>query len=300
MTNIKLLIFGHNGWIGRQFMDLVKLDDSIEFHTSHVRCDDYHGLCKEIELVKPTHIVSFIGRTHGFHNDEYYSTIDFLEQPGRLVDNIRDNMFSPILLALVSVQYDLHFTYLGTGCIFEYDNEHIFGDELTGFTEDSDPNFFGSAYSIVKGFTDKFMKILPKHVLQLRIRMPIIGSEHPRNFITKITHYSKICSIPNSMTVLPDLLPIMIEMIKSNKTGTYNFTNPGLISHNEILKMYTELCDPNFTFENFSIEEQNKILDSKRSNNFLNTSKLLEEYPFIPHIKDSVRSILSNYKKDSV
>ena len=38
---------------------------------------------------------------------------------------------------------------------------------------------------------------------------------------------------------------------------------------NEILTMYKEIVDPNFTWENFDIEEQNKILDSKRSNNYL-------------------------------
>ena len=45
------------------------------------------------------------------------------------------------------------------------------------------------------------------NVLNLRIRMPITGDYNKRNFITKITTYEYICSIPNSMTVLPELLP---------------------------------------------------------------------------------------------
>ena len=43
-----------------------------------------------------------------------------------------------------------------------------------------------------------------KNVLNLRIRMPITGEPNARNFITKITNYEKICSIKNSMTVLPE------------------------------------------------------------------------------------------------
>jgi 3,5-epimerase/4-reductase len=296
MVVMKILIYGHQGWIGTQFVDILKADHDVQFFASRVRCDDYEALCLEIEKIRPTHLVSFIGRTHGFHDDKYYSTIDFLEQPGRLVDNIRDNLFSPVLLALLGMQYGIHFTYLGTGCIFEYDDLHVFGSETSGFLETSNPNFFGSSYSIVKGFTDRFMRILSKHVLQLRIRMPIVGYKHPRNFISKIVGYEKICSIPNSMSVLPDLLPVMLDMMKRNKTGTYNFTNPGLISHNEILDMYKEFCDPEFTYCNFSVDEQNLILDSKRSNNCLDTSKLLDEYPFIPHIRDSVRRILQNYR----
>ena len=54
-----------------------------------------------------------------------------------------------------------------------------------------------------------------KNVLNLRIRMPITGDMNSRNFITKITTYEKICSIKNSMTVLPELLPKVIDMMKN-------------------------------------------------------------------------------------
>jgi hypothetical protein len=37
------------------------------------------------------------------------------------------------------------------------------------------------------------------------------------------------------MTVLPELLPLSVEMAKRKLTGIMNFTNPGAISHNEIL-----------------------------------------------------------------
>ena len=125
--------------------------------------------------------------------------------------------------------------------------------------------------------------------------MPITDKINSRNFITKITNYQKICSIPNSMTVLPDLLPIVLDMMKKNTTGTINLTNPGLISHNEILLMYKELVDKNFEWKNFTIEEQNKILDSKRSNNYLDTTKLEKLYPEVKNIKDSLRDILKKY-----
>ena len=34
---------------------------------------------------------------------------------------------------------------------------NLFGNELTGFNETDKPNFFGSSYSIVKGYTDRLM-----------------------------------------------------------------------------------------------------------------------------------------------
>ena len=141
------------------------------------------------------------------------------------------------------------------------------------------------------------MQQLDSCVLNLRIRMPITNEPNPRDFISKITTYNQICSIPNSMTVLPDMLPIILDMIQNNKTGTYNLTNPGLISHNEILQMYKEIVDPSFTWQNFSLQEQSKILDSERSNNFLDTTKLQKEYPNVLNIKDAVKKCLQEYPK---
>ena len=127
--------------------------------------------------------------------------------------------------------------------------------------------------------------------------MPITDEVTERNFITKITSYQKICSIPNSMTVLNDLIPIMIDLAINCRTGTINLTNPGLISHNEILELYKEIVDPNFTWENFSITEQNEILLSKRSNNYLDTSSLEHLYPNVKNIHESVKDILISMKE---
>ena len=98
------------------------------------------------------------------------------------------------------------------------------------------------------------------------------------------------------MTVLNDFMPIIYDMAKNKTTGTINLTNPGLISHNEILEMYKEIVNPFFTWENFTIEEQNKILLSNRSNNYLDTTTLESLYPNIKNIKESIKSILIQMK----
>jgi nucleoside-diphosphate-sugar epimerase len=291
-----ILVYGGKGWIGSQFIKILE-----ETHTSYVignsRSDNINSLEKEISEVKPTHIISFIGRTHGKIGDKEYPTIDYLEQEGKLFENVRDNLYSPFLLAELCRRNNIHYSYFGTGCIFNFDETHPFGEERNGFTENSEPNFFGSSYSIVKGFTDKMMHLYNNNVLNLRIRMPITGEKNSRNFITKIVNYDKICSVPNSMTVLPELLPIVLDMMKNKQTGTINLTNPGLITHNEILEMYKEIVDPTFIWKNFSKEEQRKILAADRSNNYLDTSKLEQLYPNVQNIKESVRKCLIEYKK---
>ena len=296
-----ILVYGSRGWIGTQFVNFLQSfiinDPTIKYIIGKARIDNENDLLDEIRLINPTHIISFIGRTHGNIDGKIYTTIDYLEEKGKLVDNIRDNLYSPLVLANICVKKDIHYTYLGTGCIFSYDDTHPYEKEKNGFTEQSKPNFFGSSYSVVKGFTDRLMKMYDEQVLNLRIRMPIANEENSRNFITKIINYKKICSIKNSMTVLDDMLPIILNMMQLHKCGTYNMTNPGLISHNEILDLYKEIVDPKFEYENFDLVEQRKILSCERSNNFLDTTKLEIEYPHIMNIKDSVRKCLYMYKE---
>merc|ERR1719451_106755 len=116
------------------------------------------------------------------------------------------------------------------------------------FTEDSPPNFIGSWYSKTKGYVDQILKDSYPNVLNLRLRMPISDDLSPRNFITKISKYEKVVNIPNSMTVLHDLLPASLALSKRKLSGIYNFCNPGAISHNECLELYKKHVDPDYTY----------------------------------------------------
>ena len=292
---MKVLVFGNKGWIGSMMCEILK-NNNINFVNSNVRANNKYEVEKELLNVKPTHVMSFIGRTHGVIGEKKYTTIDYLEQKGKIVENVRDNLFSPMVLSILCKKHNIHFTYLGTGCIFKYDDQHPNGNEETGFTEESLPNFFGSGYSVVKGYTDELMHLFDDSTLNLRIRMPITDDLNARNFITKITTYEHICSIPNAMTVLDELLPYVLDMAKNKLTGTVNLTNPGLISHNEILEMYKNIVDPSFTWKNFSSEEQAKILAADRSNNCLDTNKLSTMYPQVKHIRQSVKDTLIRMK----
>ena len=285
---IKLLIFGSKGWIGNQFVDYLKSNDTnIDFLETDVRADNEEEVEKVILNYNPTNIISFIGRTYG----NGINSIDYLEQKGMLKYNVRDNLFAPMVLASVSNKYNIHYIYLGTGCIFNQNNPLD-----KSYKEEDKADFFGSSYSTVKGFTDRLMRMYP-NTLNLRIRMPIVDYKHPRNFITKITEYYKITSMPNSMTILKDFYPIMVDLIKKKEVGTLNLVNPNVITHNEILEMYKEIVDPTFKWKNFTIEEQNQVLKSERSNNQMDTAKLISLYPTVPDIKTGVRNCLLEMKR---
>jgi dTDP-4-dehydrorhamnose reductase len=288
---MNVYLIGYNGWIGSKMQKLFKLNN-INYITSKYRAENNEVL-DDILNNNITHVFCCSGRTHGTLDNIKYNSIDYLEDNRVLYENINDNLYVPVKLALFCDKNNIHFTYIGTGCIYEYNN---FNKQDIGFTEEDEPNFKGSNYSIVKTFTDKILK--DTKALILRIRMPLSYEHNDRNLITKLLKYDKICSIPNSMTILDDMLPISIDMMKNKETGIYNFTNPGTISHNEILELYKNIVDNNIKWENFDIEEQNKIIKSKRSNNKLDTSKLEKKYNII-NIKDGIVNMFNNMKKNT-
>jgi dTDP-4-dehydrorhamnose reductase len=278
-----VLIYGSNGWIGSQIIDIM-IEKNIIFTKGQSRCDNILDLTNEINSVNPTHVICTIGRTHG----NGVNTIDSLEEKDMLITNITDNLYGPLCIAHVCKSKNIHMTYIGTGCIFNKDLEtHSYQ-----YTEDDVPDFFGSSYSVVKGITDRLMKnMFNDTVLNVRIRMPIVDDlKCKRNFVTKILSYPNICSIPNSMTYLPELIPIMIDMMIKKNVGTINLVNPGIISHNEILELYKLYVDDTKTWTNISIADQNKMLKSERSNNWLSTKKLESMY-VVRNINDVFKEI---------
>jgi nucleoside-diphosphate-sugar epimerase len=262
---MKVLVFGARGWIGQQFITNTK-HNVIEI--AHTRPENYQETFDEIQQVNPDCVISFLGRTYGKDSSgTLIPSIDYLEQPGKLYENMRDNFYAPFNLAQICEKQNIHFIYLGTGCIYTYTQDKKI------FTEEDQPNFFGSGYSTVKGYTDQVLRHF-HNTLQLRIRMPVSKLESGRNLIDKLVNYKNICSIPNSMTVLDDMWPIIDKMIEVKEKGVYNLTNPGTAEHNWILEKYKHFFDNNHSWNLISYEEQMKYIKSERSNNEMDTSKL--------------------------
>lgn len=240
----------------------------------------------EIEKYKPTHILNAAGVT-GRPN------VDWCEDHKQ--ETIRTNVIGCLTMADLCDQYNIHHTLYATGCIFEYDDEHTIGGK--GFTEEDKPNFHASYYSHTKALVEELLKEY-KNTMTLRVRMPISDDLAARNFLTKIIKYERVVNVPNSMTTLTDMLPVSLAMAEKKLTGIYNFCNPGAISHNECLDLYTKYVDPSYTYKNFSLEEQAQILKAGRSNNTLDHTKLCASVPEIdiPEIHQAVENVFKRMR----
>ena len=244
------------------------VDVGAEVFLANARLQNREAVEAELDNVKPSHVLMCAGIT-GRPN------IDYCED--HKPETLRTNVIGTLNIADCCNERDIHCTVFATGCIFKYDDDHPLGSGI-GFTEESKPNFAESFYSETKGYVEPMLTCYPS-VLILRVRMPISDDLIHRNFVTKIVKYERVVNIPNSMTVLTEMLPASLAMAKKGLTGIYNFTNPGVISHNEVLDLYTKYIDPTYTYKNFTVEEQSKILKAGRSNNELDTTKLMKDMP---------------------
>lgn len=265
-TPIKnILLLGATGWIGGQLKTLFEsMPERYRVFVTKQRLDHFDMATLELDIVRGgiDCLINCAGLT-GRPN------VDWCEDHKHEV--IRVNLVGTLAMMEVCEKRGCHLINMATGCIFGYDEEHPIGGPI--FSETDEANFAGSFYSLTKGMVDRLAPFY-ENVLHLRLRMPISCDGNPRCFVTKIRSYAKVVNIPNSMSVLPSLLPLVPLMVDRRITGRLNFVNPNPVSHNEILEMYKEIIDPTFHYTNFDLEEHDKVVVAKRSNNTLDTSRL--------------------------
>ena len=198
------------------------------------------------------------------------------------------NVGGSINIAAIAEEFGTYMVQMASGCVYD-------GDKKGGFTEEDEPNYFGSLYSRSRVLSEKALKEF-KNVLQLRVRIPITGKPHPKNLIDKLLKYPKMINIQNSCTVIEDFIPAAIELIKRKETGVFNMTNIGAMDHKAIMEMYKEIVDPKFEIKLMSKKEQD-VLCKRRANCEMNTDKREKLGVHMPPLEESLRRTLEKYKK---
>ena len=280
----KILLYGGRGYIGQSITQYITLHHpSIQFIMGKSRCEEEEAVRNEIIAENPDRVLCCIGRSSG---KNIYST-SYVED--KLDINIRDNLYAQMVLLKCCQELNIHFTHVGDGCIF-YDK-----DDTTVFLEEDTPNLTCSAHSIVKSYTEKLIRLFSTHYLQLRLRYPISGDFHPKCLLSKLLSYDKVVNRSTSVTVLRDILPVMMDLVLQQKTGTFHLVNPGVVNLLELKCQLKNVLDRNQTVEEFSQEDHDAML-GQRSHVVLDSSKLHTLYN-VEHVHSSLQRILTGMTK---
>ena len=250
---------------------------------------------REIATIFPSFVVIAAGLT-GRPN------VDWCEDHKAEVLGI--NFAATLKLIQLCSRLQIHWTYFGTGCIYQYDSIHE--NSLTGlaFTEDDIPNFSGSYYSLTKCMLERDLAPYLNDGLVLRIRMPIDSNfeDNPRNLIFKLIQYSHSIAdnLWNSITVFDDTaLNLIGNMIQRRTVGIFNFCNPRPVLNSELCTLYQTYrnCFQQFAFVPNGAALLQNTCKAPRSNCILASDKLAawctrNHSPMLPDSLVAVRQLL--------
>lgn len=250
-----VLLVGATGWIGPK-VAAVLAGMGCRVTNASFRLQDTRAMWEEIKAVGPTHVVLCAGIT-GRPN------IDWCETHPQ--ETVSINLEGTVTLAQICNRLGIHLTNYATGCIYT-------GGEDTPFTEAHKPNFTGSLYSRTKAHAEAIQTgAYGSTTLVLRLRMPIGEDiDHPRNLVAKLRNYTRLINLPNSVSVLSELLPISCHMTLNSHVGLYNLTNPGATTPAQIMTAFDDtfphLRKPWSAVEDPEILFSSKAIVAPRSN----------------------------------
>ena len=271
------LVYGRKGLIGSKLgMHLTELGHKWAY--GRAQLEDRESVKDDMDRSGCTHIVCDIdanASTYVGYGEDY------------VTETVRANVIGILSMCDVARQKSVHVTNFVMGCIYKDDAE---------YTPDAKPREDGMNYC--GSFYPEMMLRHYTNVMQFCVHMPIDGDlQNPRNLITKISNRPKVCHVRYSFTVLEEFVPIAVDGALRGLTGSYNWTNPGSISHNEILKLYREYLHPEFTWDNFTKEEEAELMNAPRSNT-MHDGNMRRTFPQVLDIKASIiKNVLEPNKK---
>ncbi len=274
---MKILIIGGKGYLGRRCAE-VWGDEAVVAEDRITTVEDVlHLLDKHLPQVV-LNAAGVVGKPN----------VDWCED--HQLETIEGNTLLPIIIAKACQERSVYLLHMGTGCIY-----YGYAPDPKGWKE-SDPANPSAMYTRAKYAADLVLSTLP-NVGVARIRMPIDCIPAPQNLIDKLARYPKVADVFNSATVVEDMIAVFYKLLQARASGIFHVTNPGSISHREILELYRELVNPGHTNEWLTAEElvSTGLAQKKRSNTILQSENLSTFGISMRPIHEAVRDAMVQY-----
>lgn len=242
-----------------------------------------------LENYKPDVVVNCLGKT-GRPNVDWCEANKGATASG--------NVTLPLLIAEACADLGIHMIQIGSGCIYFGPSPykgHTSAAKDPGWreTDFANPESF---YSKTKYACDLMLAPMP-HVTTLRIRMPVSDKDVPRNLINKLRGYKQVIDIPNSMTLMSDLVRCIDWAATNRPGGIWHVANPEPLTAARIMQEYQKYV-PEHQFEIITERELDHMTTAKRSNCILNTDKLRAAGFKMSSTEEALERTMAEYVKD--
>lgn len=274
----KVLIFG-NGQLSMHFQNYFAAEGSEVVVASRPEVDvtNFDQVNSVISQTQPTVVINATGVTN----------VDWAETNQE--ETAAVNIQGAENIAKACQSAGVYMVHVSTGYVH---HSHSTADERK---EQDQPNPL-NYYSYSKAKADEVLMRMVNQGLKLLIVRPnmlLSAVPHPKNVLAKMVMYSKFHDVPNSMTVVEDLVSVTGQLIDKQKTGLYNVVNSGLSTPFKIANMLKEIINPDMQIEKLSKAEVEKMFTIKRPDTILSIEKLNREGIHMPEINQRLRGIIT-------
>lgn len=312
VTMIALL--GATGYIGSAFAETLQQRGTAFTPVSREQLDytQFSILADFLRRQKPAFLINAAGFT-GKPN------VDACEVAR--AETLHGNVLLPLTIAHACEVTGTPWGHVSSGCI--YNGAKVFRDgqwqiesdlasagfqelrrnhpeRVRGFDEADCPNFTFSRppcsfYSGSKALAEESLGKVSNCYIW-RLRMPLDEHDNPRNYLSKLQHYSKLYESTNSISHRGDFVRACLELWERRAPfGIYNITNPGHVTTREVVHLLQRALGVERKFKFFSgdAEFYGSGVQTIRSNCILEVGKLADSgirlRPVVEALTDSLK-----------
>ncbi len=283
----KILIFG-NGQIGNFYKSHFQSKKGYKVKISDADITKVREVKSSISKYKPTVVINTAAITN-------------LEECERQkLKAFKVNVLGADNIATVCDKSNIYFIHFSSGCVFSSKNENDVKKE------NAKPSPV-SYYSWTKVWSENLVlynKSKKFKVLILRPRQPVSSQVSYKNMLVKFLTFTRFIDVPNTGTVLEDLMKWTEILIRKRYVGIVNASNDGWTTPFRIAKLLKKYLLKELPIIKISKEELNKLTPVRRIDTILDNSKLksivgkenVKSYKI--RLVEIIKQLAQNFKKE--
>jgi nucleoside-diphosphate-sugar epimerase len=283
-------VMGANGMIGSAFVRYLE-SKGHTWYWIRSRLHQHEAIRNELQTIRPTVSVIIAAGVGTRPNTKWCED--------HRMETVDANVTGQLAIARICQELNVHLTLIGTSGFYHYDDAHPLGGN--GFVEEDAPNHGCNFYYQMRVYLEKLLEDTGAigSLLNLRALFPFDHKVTSSSLVGKLLRFSRINCIPTSMTVLTELVPLAVELMKAHEVGHVNWVCNGTATNGDVLRAYQRIVDPSIAISDVQVSvEQSKA--SGNSAAYVIPQRLNAKFgeENVPNVRDAIDRLMELIKKE--